>query len=330
VKAKPVKARPSAAALLRAGVSLALIAVLVVVAVRQHVLQSVRAVPASAVIEAALAVGVAWVINSFRWKLLLRVAGVNEPAGRLISLYFLGMFFSQLLPTGAGGDAVRMWELYRRGHRPAAVVVATLQERLLGMGVSMLVGLFTAVLYFGRLPAHQRLFLLGAPAAAVIAVSFALYPRLLLSILGPRKEGHMLHRLTAAFRQAAELPPLTLPRLVPIVAVTLAGVLLSILAWYLLGRGAQVPVEYGGFCLVVPLVWIISMLPSLGGAGVREGGFVVLMKLFGVAEKTSLAVAALYLFIQLAMSGIGGLILLARMLGGSWRGRPPGIEPAAA
>ena len=81
-------------------------------------------------------------------------------------------------------------------------------------------------------------------------------------------------------------------------------------------------VSYTGYCLVVPLVWVISMTPSLGGAGVREGAFVFLLKLFDVPADRSLTVAALFLILQTALACVGGLILAYRVFSGTWGGKP--------
>jgi glycosyltransferase 2 family protein len=313
---------------LRVLVSAALIGLLIWVGNKQHVMARLRSAPPG---DVALAIGVlaaAWLINSVRWGLLLRVVQVRENPAYLASLYFIGMFFSSFLPTGAGGDAVRMLELYRRGHKPASVVVATLQERLLGMGVSMLIGLGAAMVYGRQLPVAARTTLLLVPALSVAAVALFLYPRVPLALAGSigrwgplasLGRWPIVHRLIVAVGPAARLPPLTPRRLTPILLVTLAGDLLSFAVWWILGRAAGVSVPFGGYCLVVPLVWVISMAPSLGGVGVREGGFVWLMKMFNVPIDRSLSVAALYLIVQTILAGVGGLMVLVRVWRGNWK-----------
>jgi uncharacterized protein (TIRG00374 family) len=317
-------------------VSAGMILLLVWIARKQHVARHIREVPPGGIAAAAGFTVLAWLVNSLRWNLLLRVAGVKENSRTLASLYFIGMFFSQLLPTGTGGDAVRMWDLYRRGHKPAAVVVATLQERFMGLGVSMLIGLIAVAFYFRELPPYLRPLLVGLPFVAVAAVAVFLYPRIPLAIAGhigqrsifKRLAGSpIVHRITATIRPAANLPALTPRRLLPIVGVTMAGVLLSIAVWWALGVAAGMTVPFGGFCLVVPLVWVIAMAPSLGGAGLREGGFVALMLvLFAVPKDRSITVAALYLIVQLATACLGGLLLLARVAGGSWKSPAPQLK----
>jgi glycosyltransferase 2 family protein len=305
---------------LKIAVSAGLIVIGVVVGRRQHVLDQLRLVPPRAIAEAAAFMLAAWAVNSVRWRLLLRVVGVVEGQAFLAGLYFLGGFFSQLLPTGAGGDAVRMWELYRRGHKPGAVIVATLQERLMGMGVSMGVGCVAAIYYFARLPASVRPLLLCLPLGAVAAMGVCVYPRVPLRMLQWVGHWRGVRRLMAALRPAAELPGPRGGALAAIVAVTLLGDLLSFASWWVLGRAVDATVPFGGYCLVIPMVWIISMAPSLGGAGVREGGFIVLMRwMFGTPKGAALAVAGLFLVIQTVVAGIGGIILVVRVWRGTWK-----------
>src|ERR1700722_20119660 len=256
---------------LKIGISAALIIFGVVIGRRYHVLDQLRRVPASAIAMAAGLMFVGWLVNSVRWRLLLRVVGVHEGQAYLAGLYRLGGFFSQLLPTGAGGDAGPMWDLYRRDHKPAAVIVSTLQERLMGMGVSMWVGLAAGLYYFARLPENVRPLLASLPVAAIAAMGVCIFPKLPMKILGPVGHWRGVHRLTAALRPAAELPGPRAGELLTITAVTLLGDVLSIGSWWALGRVVDPSVPFGGYCLVIPMVWIISMAPSVGGAGVREG-----------------------------------------------------------
>src|SRR5574341_1738168 len=47
-------------------------------------------------------------LRAVRWQVLLQAVGVTVPLRRLTHLYFVGAFFNIFLPTGFGGDAVRM------------------------------------------------------------------------------------------------------------------------------------------------------------------------------------------------------------------------------
>ena len=53
------------------------------------------------------------VLRAYRWLLLLRGLKAEVRFGRLVELYFVGNFFNAFLPSGFGGDAVRILEAAR-------------------------------------------------------------------------------------------------------------------------------------------------------------------------------------------------------------------------
>ncbi len=59
--------------------------------------------------------------------------------------------------------------------------------------------------------------------------------------------------------------------------------------------------------LLIPLVWVISMLPSLNGLGVREGAFVYFLKPDIDADR-AFAISLLWLGIILVYSLVGGVL----------------------
>ena len=44
-------------------------------------------------------------MQAWRWRLLLRVRGIEESVGWLLRAYFVSYAVGQVLPTGVGGDA---------------------------------------------------------------------------------------------------------------------------------------------------------------------------------------------------------------------------------
>ena len=55
-----------------------------------------------------------------RWQILLKVQGINLSNGRIIALFFIGMFYNQFLPGGTGGDIIKTYLLWKEtpGQRP--------------------------------------------------------------------------------------------------------------------------------------------------------------------------------------------------------------------
>ena len=305
-------------------VSIGLLVLLGVLARRYHVWDSIRVIDRGDVALAGAALLIACVVNSVRWKLLLHNAGIDRPLRELTGLYVIGIFFSMFLPTGTGGDVVRVYELARRSGKLAAAVVATLQERLLGLGMSMLIGLGASIYYFDRLPPSLRVWVLLAQIAGPVGVALLLYPMVFMrpfAVLwrgAPRGivEHKIVGRIAAMVTSLTAVPPLPPLRLLTVLLVSAIGVTLSISVYWLLGRSLGVGVGLGGFLLVVPLVWVIRLAPvSLGGLGVGESAMTVLLgKLFGVPQGPAMALAFAFLAMQICLALLGGLVLAVRVM----------------
>jgi hypothetical protein len=336
-----VSARAWLRVVLQAAVSLGLIVLLLGLVQRGNLLASLQMLRPGAIALAGALLFAGYLLNSLRWKLLLDNVQVYEPLARLARLYFVGMFCSLFLPTSAGGDAVRILDVSRSSGRPAATIMATLQERLVGLGASLLVGLVATLYYLPRLPAELRLWALLLQTGGALAVGLLLYPALWFG-LGARiwqrlrsasalqwLTGHALtRRVGAALKPIAALPSLPPLRLLAVVGVALAAILLGIGAYYLLGQALDLPLSFLMFCMVVPMVWVVRMIPvSLNGLGLGEGAFVFLMGLFGAPADRALALALAVLALQVALALLGGLVLLLRVVRGNWaRGPRPAVD----
>jgi uncharacterized membrane protein YbhN (UPF0104 family) len=95
-------------------------------------------------------------------------------------------------------------------------------------------------------------------------------------------------------------------RLLYIVFVSLVLQSIAIFICYLLALALEMPLPLSRCFVLVPIVWVASMIPSLGGLGVREGAFVVLFAGYGGSEK-SFALSILYFSLTVCASFVGGL-----------------------
>src|SRR5437763_14136152 len=72
-------------------------------------------------------------LRAFRWRALLADRGLHVPIVKLTQLYFIGQFFNTFLPTGFGGDVVRVVELARYGVSKAESVSTVFLDRMSGL-----------------------------------------------------------------------------------------------------------------------------------------------------------------------------------------------------
>jgi uncharacterized protein (TIRG00374 family) len=328
---------------LQLAVSLALIGLLVSAAQQAHLIASFATLRPEAIGLAAALQLLAFILNSRRWQLLLANVGVQQRLADLTSLYFIGQFFSLFLPTGTGGDVVRAYDVARRSGRPAETIMATLQERLLGLGASLLIGLVATLYYLPLVPLQLRIWMVIIQIVGAAGITLLLYPALLFGIVkrfwSANKQRPALQRIAgrplvvralAAVQPISELPVLRPLRLVLLLGMAITAVLMGIGMYYAIGRSLGLQTGFMPFCLVVPLVWIVRMIPvSLNGVGVSEGSFVFLIGLFDVPADQALVLALAVLGVMTANALLGGLLLALRVARGTWvGGRQPAPEPA--
>lgn len=282
----------------------------------------------------AFAAGVLGVlVSAEKWRGLLRRAGVRLSLLACARLYWIGMFASNFLPTGVGGDAARLLLTPAPGRR-AAVAGSILVERLTGLLVMLALctlGLALRPEYFDE-PGLRTAFL-----AAVLALDLAVLAALLapgsvapgLARLAgrlpavPRRAAGVVVRVAEAVADQAR-DPAGLARAVGL-SVAFYGTIILAQHGVLRAAGAGVPLaEVALVAAVVPLATLLPV--SLNGLGVAEGVFVLLYAQLGVAPEAALAAAALRRLADVANSGLGGLLWLT--LRGGTAGVPD--DPAAS
>ena len=257
--------------------------------------------------------GVAWglflcglVVRAVRWQILLGALGVHRPLRELVSWYFVGGFFNVILPTGFGGDAVRVVELGQDTSRLGTVLNSVIVERYLGLMVLLAMGLLAALVR----PAV-------APPATVIMMAALLVGGLCMAWLlragwRPRQQGpgSRLARWLRWPELVLAVAPYTRGVLARAAGASLAFNLLQI-AWNVtlgLGVGLHLPVTT--YLLCVPLTAVALLLPAFGGLGVRELSYVGLFSSVGVAPARALALSLGVYLITVASGLVGGVIYL--------------------
>lgn len=215
------------------------------------------------------------VVRAYRWLLLLRGLGVNLPFARLVRLYFTGHFFNAFLPTGFGGDVVRILEVAR--HVPGDVAAGTvLLDRLTGLLMLFVLALVALPFRPESFPPQQAAVVLAVALVGLLAGAALLDGRLLRAAgrslpgpLSPSGEGSVARLLRAV--QAVGWPALRGALL-----VSLVFNLMQVSWWWAAARALASPAPFGYLLLVVPLLAITLLVPAVGGFGARESAATLL------------------------------------------------------
>jgi uncharacterized protein (TIRG00374 family) len=252
-------------------------------------------------------------VRAYRWRALLDALGIRVPLARLTSLYFVGTFFSDFLPTGVGGDVVRAYEVAQQTENGAGAVGAVLVDR--ATGLLMLFLMASMALLFGhRLVRSQVVALILLLTAVGWGGCVLLMRRDLLERLG-------LLRWVGKVRQVQEVYEAVHACGSRAIAVAL-GVsfilnLLLVAINYVIALSLGVRVSLWYFLLFVPIISFLLVLPvSLSGWGVREGGYIYLFAQAGVAAPVALTMSLLVQSLQLALGLIGAAIYISEGMRG--------------
>ncbi len=122
------------------------------------------------------------VIRALRWQALLNAVGARVPFRRTLYLYFVGAFFNTFLPTGFGGDVVRVLEIGTGATSEQAAGTA-LVDRLTGFIMLFALALVSLPFSYRLLPPGTAV-VIALVAAGVLLASALLF------------EGRLLRRLT--------------------------------------------------------------------------------------------------------------------------------------
>lgn len=247
-------------------------------------------------------------VRSYRWQVLLEAQGAAVPLPRLVGLYYVGTFFSNFLPTGLGGDLVKMYELRAQADGTRAVSTVLVDR---AMGLLVLFALAAAALPFSArlVPPAVVGSLVALIVGSVLGVWLFLNRRL---IEGLAARSGLFARLLADRRVASLYASFHGYSRAAIAWSALASLVFNalLIAVYLcIARAVGVQVGVGQLLVFVPILSSLLLLPlSISGTGVREGGYVLLFGLAGVAPAEAVAMSLLFYALNL-VTGLGGAAL---------------------
>ena len=236
-----------------------------------------------------------------RWSAILRQLNHPLPAMMLARWLYIGAFLSQLLPSTVGGDVWRIWACSRAGMPLGAATYSVLLERLAGITVVLMFLAATSPWLF----AHMGIYSVSTTRSLALAVGF-------IAICG-------VVIVTARKLKPVRLPTPFLGLRSAIVAVgssgrtlwlmlitAIAGQMVAALAMDLIASSIAAPLSFADCVVTLPATLLIAMVPiSLGGWGVREGAFVVILHFYDMAGEQALTLSILFGLAQMAASSLG-------------------------
>ena len=259
-----------------------------------------------------LALGVFGIfVSTQKWSLLLTQAGTPIPFGQLLRLFWIGVFFNNLLPGRTGGDLVRAYGTAKDSPNRAGALSVGIDR---GLNLAALLGIaLVALLYFpGNLPQALRATLIYTALSLAGAGLLVLVVTSRFSIKSNSRIGHLLEEAIAAVRGLIKKPALLLK------SIALALVYQSAMIYgnYLAALALGVNIGPGVFFYLIPVTALVTLIPvTLNGFGLREGAYAVVFAQVGLAAEVSVAISLVATLCMIGLSLVGGLFYLRGPLG---------------
>lgn len=253
------------------------------------------------------------ILLSYRLRLLMLGQKISLPMTDFIYLTFIGFFFNNFLPTAIGGDIVKAYYASKKTNNKAASYAAVLADRLVGFLAVLSVAII-GIIFIGRDMGNNKI-IWAIAMMLTILIAFILFvfnekkANQLMSLFAKnpilQRIGEKILKLLNAINFYRHSRPILIKAY--LLAVFMQSCAVTSIYFFILCIGGDIRLLK--LFLVIPLVWAVSMLPSLNGLGVREGAFVYFLK-GDIGVEKAFAISLLWLGMIILYGIIGGIMHL--------------------
>lgn len=244
------------------------------------------------------------IIVTFRLKRILWIQEINLSYSRIYYLWTISLFFNLFLPSAVGGDIAKAYYLCKDSGKKIGSVTAVLVDRFFGLMATISVG-FVAFLA-GRDhiedPRIGRLlfWIVGIVLVGTLFMMSHRFAKPAKTVLLGITPLRFRERVGKLF-EALELFRTRRWDFFLIYLYSLVAQGLFITLVYFLARSIDIDLPLTVFYFCLPLITVISMIPSIGGLGVREAATIYLFRDYASLDQA----AALSLVFDLFLYGVG-------------------------
>ena len=260
-----------------------------------------------------LALGVA------RWRLALRVQGLNLGWGRAVEISLVAHFFNSVLLGSNGGDVMKAWYAARETHhKKTEAVLTVVVDRLIGLWAMLLFACAMMLLNLRLMFDNAWLRLLAIVIFAMMLAGSV--------VLGTAFWGGISRRWSGARTWLRRLPkgawlentldscrlfgrtPYFVSRSLAVSMLLNAA---CVAQFIVIAHGMNLSISPALMFVAVPVVICISALPvTPNGLGLRENLFVQMLAVIGVDPTSALSLSLLAYAGSLIWSLVGGAVYL--------------------
>lgn len=272
-------------------------------------------------IPGLLCVGLAFLFQTARWRILMGVQGIQMGWWRTLWVYFVGAFFNLFLLGSTGGDIIKIYYAMREtASKKSAALLSVLVDRMMGLIAMVALAVVLCSLRWDLILSNPKTAALMGTLGVILGASLGL---IIFGFIVDRF--HLAHKLPRWLPLHAKIVELSVafsvyarsPRILTMAfGLSIPAHLLNFLSFYFAARAFGVFPGLTGMVdilAVLPIIMTIAAMPiSLAGVGVREGLFQkVFSELFGTPDSVAVLISISGFLMVVAWGLVGGLVYLA-------------------
>lgn len=272
----------------------------------------------------AALVGMSFVLiwlSCVKWRLFIRAYGHDAPILELMRIYTITYFYNVFAPSFLLGDLARSYHLGKRLENQKDAFVTTFLERVTGLLAMVLLGsAFVAIGAKGTAGVEASILVVAffVVLGAFVCFSeraftwFAATAMFVLRILRIPKLTARCEKLLAEISRAVDAARHNEALFFKAMFWSICFHFGTVVNTYAAARaiGWENP-DFGGLCIVVPLVLLVSIAPlTPSGIGIQEGAFMFFLERIGATRPEALGVGLVLRAKNLITAFVGWLLWL--------------------
>jgi uncharacterized protein (TIRG00374 family) len=299
---------------IRIAISIGLLVYLILLADLPQIIYLMKNLKPIAVLLAFSASIMSLFFLSIRWRLLIKSYGMKVTFQKLFIFYLIGLFFNNFLPTSIGGDLGRAYYLSRDSGNQSASIGTVFLERIIGLLATLSLA-FVSLFWLANYLETKRIVYITVLLAFFVAFFLAaimsrrLYRRLngLISLITFYDIGDKILKVFDTLHYYRDKKIVLIQAYLSSI---LAQIMLILMNFFLAkGLGLSI-IKLGYLFLVVPITFVIGLLPSINGIGVRDTGYLILLARLELEPSQILSLSFSVTIIPVIISVIGGIIFM--------------------
>ncbi|MBF0569962.1 MAG: flippase-like domain-containing protein [Candidatus Omnitrophica bacterium] len=245
----------------------------------------------------------------WRWAIFMWALNLQAPLGQVCRYFFIGLFCNLFLPTSIGGDVVKAIGLSRGVGQKPKVFASVVLDRLSGFAGLVIVALLAYVVGTRIVDAPSVLVPIVVLTVLSVTIGGILFSRRIYAI-GCR----VFHKIPKAHKALLDMHNDVLLMTgrkrtgFGCIALSCLIQILGAFLYYLIGRALHLEASFLHYLIFAPIVGAITFLPSIGGLGVREVGWVYFLAKVGVDKGAAASLSLISFFFVIICGLIGGVV----------------------